>query len=217
VILAPSELLLDRFSTHRRDAIAPSYCSVCESFEHFERLEQIDIVFTGTQSHLVDLEAVAEALLRLCRRYRQVRLTTFLGASAPRALRSLANIANRAPLAWPAYRRLMASVRFHIALAPFLPIPTNQCRSHNKIHDHAAFGAAGLYGNIRPYRAAVSHGRDGLVLEAEPDLWFDRLARLVEEPQRAASLARHGAALSRRLGDPARLRSFWLDRLDLRT
>jgi hypothetical protein len=109
----------------------------------------------------------------------------------------------------------MASARFHIALAPFRRTATNECRSHNKLHDHAAFGAAGLYGDILPYRETVSHGTDGLLLPPDPEAWLEALRRLVEDPASSLELAEAGAGLSGRIGNPKMLRDFWCERLDL--
>lgn len=215
LILAPSPLLLARFPDHRTGTIAPSHGSICENFDHFDATSPVSLVFTGTRSHGGDLEAIAPALERLCRSHPHVRLTTFLGSATPAPLRRLENVVNRSALPWPSYRRFMANNRFHVALAPFRRTPTNECRSHNKLHDHAAFGAAGLYGDIRPYRETVSHGHDGLLLPPEPEAWSEALARLVHDPAAARRLAEAGGALSRRIGNPGTLRAFWCDQLRL--
>ena len=217
VIVAPNELLLERFQDHATALLEPSYCAVCDDFSHFDDRHRLRIVFTGTRSHLDDVEAIAPALVGLCDASPQVELTTFLGRSAPAALRQHQNIFHREPLGWPAYRELLASARFHLALAPFRPVPTNECRSHNKIHDHAAFGAAGLYGDIHPYRRTVSHGRNGLLLAMRAELWLESLSALIANPALARQLAERGAQLSRTIGSPAKLRAFWCEALALPT
>lgn len=214
-ILAPNPLLLARFPNHDTGLIQPSHCTVCDDFAHFEEGATLRLLFTGSRSHAGDLEAIAPALERLCKRHPEIEITTFLGPAAPAPLRRLHSIVNRAALPWASYREVMATERFHVALAPFRRIPTNECRSHNKVHDHAAFGAAGLYGDILPYRETVSHGRDGLLLAPEPEAWLDALARLVRDPAPARRLAEAGAGLSRRIGDPARLRAFWREQFGL--
>jgi hypothetical protein len=214
VVLAPNELLLERFRRHTTGLLHPSYCAICDDFSHFEHASPLRIVFTGTRSHLCDLQAIAPALARLCGADRQVELATFLGRWAPPDLRGR-NIVHLAPLGWTQYRELLGSARFHVALAPFRAVPTNECRSHNKIHDHAAFGAAGLYGDITPYSRTVSHGSNGLLLAAEAGIWLEALLGLVADPQAARRLAEAGAALSREIGSPDRLRRFWCEVLGL--
>jgi hypothetical protein len=215
VVLAPSALLLTRFPGHDTGLVCPSYCTVCDGFEHFGEDPPVRLVFTGSRSHAGDLEAIAPALERLCTSCPHVELTTFLGSGAPASLRRLGNVVNRPALPWASYRRFMATARFHIALAPFRRTATNECRSHNKVHDHAAFGAAGLYGDILPYRGVVTHGRDGLLLPPEPQAWYDALAGLVEDRSSTQRLAEGGVDLSRRTGSPDQLRAFWCERLNL--
>lgn len=214
-VLAPNALLLSRFPDHDTDLIWPSHSSVCEGFDHFTDGSPLRLVFTGSRSHAGDLEAIAPALERLGRLHPHIELTTFLGSRAPASLRNSANVVNRSALPWAAYRAMMATARFHIALAPFRRTATNECRSHNKLHDHAAFGAAGLYGDILPYRETVSHDRDGLLLAHDCEAWFDALARLIDDPSSARRLAEAGVGLSERIGSPARLRAFWCERLAL--
>jgi len=216
VVLAPNALLLARFPDHETGLVLPSYCSLSDGFDHFGD-GPLRLVFTGSRSHAGDLEAIAPALERLCTASPQIELTTFLGAAVPPPLRRLGNVVNRPALPWPSYRRFMATARFHVALAPFRRTPTNECRSHNKVHDHAAFGAAGLYGDIVPYREIVSHGTDGLLLPPDPEAWFEALAALLDDRAATRRLAEAGGALSRRTGSPALLRTFWRERLNLET
>jgi len=215
VILAPNALLLARFGDHATGLIWPSHTSLCDNFGHFADGSPLRLVFTGSRSHAGDLDMIAPALQRLCSLYPDIELTTFLGSSAPASLQNRGNVVNRKALTWDAYKRLMATARFHIALAPFRRTATNECRSHNKLNDHAAFGAAGLYGDILPYREIVSHGGDGLLLPPDPDAWLDAIARLIEDSASAHRLAEAGAALSERIASPARLRDFWCQRLEL--
>ena len=216
VVLAPNALLLSRFPDHETGLVFPSHCSVSDGYAHFGDGPR-RLVFTGSRSHAGDLEVIAPALERLCTAFPQIELTTFLGSAAPPPLRRLANVVNRPALPWASYRRFMETARFHIALAPFRRTPTNECRSHNKVHDHAAFGAAGLYGDILPYREIVSDGADGLLLPPEPEAWFEALATLLDDPASTRRLAEAGGALSRRTGSPALLRTFWRQRLKLET
>jgi glycosyltransferase involved in cell wall biosynthesis len=214
VVLAPNALLLTRFPDHETGLVFPSYCSVSDGFAHFGD-GPLRLVFTGSRSHAGDLEVIAPALERLCISWPRIELTTFLGSAAPSPLRRLGNVVNRPALPWASYRRFMTIARFHIALAPLRRTPTNECRSHNKVHDHAAFGAAGLYGDILPYREIVSHGADGLLLPPAPEAWFEALATLIDDPASTRRLAEAGGALSRRTGSPALLRTFWRERLNL--
>lgn len=214
-IVAPSQLILDAFPAHPTQLVSPSYTAVRQQFGHFAAMERASVVFTGTRSHLADLQAVMPAITRFCAGFPNASFTTFLGRHAPPPLQALANVTNHAAMSWPDYRLFLARSSYHIALAPFRPTPLNQCRSHNKIHDHAALGAVGVYGDIGPYREAITHGTDGLLLPSDERLWFEALAGLMADPPRARRLAERGAILSRQLGDPGAQRAFWLNLLGL--
>lgn len=217
VVLAPNQLILDTFPDHGTLLLHPSLNAVRQQFDHFGAGNRINLVFSGTRSHLADLEVVAPAIEQLCARFPNVSFTAFLGRDLPGNLRALPNVLSRPAMPWPRFRQHLASASYHIAIAPFRRVPVNECRSHNKVHDHAALGAAGLYGDIRPYREAVTHGEDGLLLPSDPAIWFEHLNTIVSDPRLARRLAENGAALSQRIGDPSALRSFWLERLSLPT
>jgi len=48
-------------------------------------------------------------------------------------------------MSWEKYRAFVACHRFHIAIAPALDTAFNRSRSLSRLHDHAAYGAAGLF------------------------------------------------------------------------
>ena len=144
-----------------------------------------------------------------------IRLTSFLGKQAPDSLKGLKNARHREQKSWAAYRRFMAKSRFHLALAPYRETPFNRARSCNKILDHAAYGAAGLYSARPPLADYVTNGADGLLLADEPQQWTRAIEELLAAPDEMQRLARAGAQLAQKLGEPARAKAFWLNLLGL--
>lgn len=65
-----------------------------------------------------------------------------------------------------------------IGLAPLLPSEYNRCRSDVKFLEYAAYGVAGIYADLEPYRGTVRHGETGLLYRDGADLLrcLDRLA-----------------------------------------
>lgn len=213
--LAPSERIL-RDGGRGGTLLQPAWVvPPAPDLSHFERAGRVRIVFPGSRSHRADLEFVAPLLAALARRRPAVEITTFLGRHAPEALRRLDNVRHRRPLAWPAFRRVLAAERFHLALVPLRDSRFNRSRSISKLYDVAAFGAAGLYSDGEPYRLAVRHGVDGRLLPNDPDAWEAALEALCADPAAAKSLAAGGRERALELGDPGRLRAFWLARLGL--
>lgn len=102
-----------------------------------------------------------------------------------------------------------------MALAPYRDTPFNRARSCNKILDHAAFGAAGLYSARPPLAGYVKDGAEGLLLGDEPQQWINAIEELLAATDVMRNLAGAGAQLAQKLGAPARSRAFWLNLLQL--
>lgn len=215
VVLAPNRRLLAAFAGCETALLEPAHGPLCDDFSHFDRMRPLRLVFAGTRSHAGDLADVAAGVARFLDEHPSARLTTFLGHSAPAPLARHRLVENRPALDWPQFKAVMAGERFHLALAPFAFTPANNARSANKVNDHAAFGAAGLYGRIPPYIDRITHGRDGMLIDHTPEAWHEALGGLAANPHRTRAIAEAGLALARRHGDPARLRRFWMERLGI--
>ncbi len=174
-----------------------------------------NIIAAGTRAHTRDIGHIARGLAQLLRENPDIRLTTLLGDDAPQILRDLPNATHLAPLSWPEYCAFAAANRFHAGLAPGLDTRFNRARSQSKIHDHAGFGAAGLYSARPPFKSAVRAERNGLLLADEPSAWLVALRRLASDRALTANLAKGGQELSAKLGSGARVRAFWTGALDL--
>ncbi len=216
VVLAPSQAILDAFRPLRGERVSPCALALATCFdEDFWRRSPLKLAFFGTRSHAASLDflrAVAEGLLKTVP---AARLTLFFGRHAPRALRRLPNVDNRAPLAWPAFRALLSRERFHLGLAPIPDTPFARARSFTKLLDHAACGATGLYSDAPPFAEVLSGEGGGVLLPWRAGAWVETIAALDADRGRALALAKTGVALAARVGDRARLREFWAGRLDL--
>ena len=215
LIVAPNQRLFAAFGSKAGLLIEPAHGPLNDNLGHFASLKPLRLVFAGTRSHVADLAAVATGIATFLDGHPQARLVTFLERHCPPPLDSHPQVENRAALDWPRYQQVLTTERFHLALAPFLPVAANEARSANKVNDHAAFGAAGLYGRIAPYRDRITHGADGLLVGDGPQDWLAALSELASQPHRMQAIARSGLALARKLGDPARQRRFWLQHLGL--
>jgi hypothetical protein len=116
-------------------------------------------------------------------------------------------------LDWPGYRAFIAKNRFHAAIAPALDTPFNRARSVTRLHDNAAFGAAGLYSRQPPFHDVVGTG--GFLVENNVEAWQAALETVITDRALTRGIASEGQALSRRLGDPALVRNFWIRELGL--
>lgn len=211
-VVAPSENILKSFHRKRAFHLHPAQCHVAGGLTHHDRNGPFDVVFAATRSHLQDLNHIAPALAQALRERPEMRLTTFLNGHAPRCLR-LPNAIHLPWMEWSRYRAFVAENRFHAAIAPALDTHFNRARSISKVHDHAAFGAAGIYSHQPPFDQIVTHDTSGLLLSNDPDHWRVTLHDLVERRDKTLNIAGGGQALSRSLGDMLRVRNFWVTEL----
>lgn len=214
-VVAPSENILASYGRKRAVQLHPAQCHQAGALVHHNVPRPFDVVFAATRSHLQDLAHIAPALADVLHRRPDVRLTTFLNGHAPRSLRLMPNAIHLPMMDWSRYRAFVAENRFHLAIAPALDTPFNRARSISKLHDHAAFGAAGLYSRQEPFDRIVIDGKSGLLLSNDPGEWRNAILDLAGHRDRTLKLAAGGQVLSQTLGDMRRVRNFWLRELGL--
>ena len=208
-VVAPSEPILQSYRRHHSLRLDPVQCHAVAALDHHGGAGRLDIVFAATRSHIEDLEFCAPAVAGFLARRPDAHLTTFLNGHAPASLRNLSNVTHLSPMGWEKYRAFVASHRFHIAIAPALDTAFNRSRSLSRLHDHAAYGAAGLFSAQAPFAGTVADGTSGRLLPNDPEAWQAALFDLAGNRDAARRLAAGGQHLSAALGDHGRVRSFW--------
>lgn len=214
-VVAPSEEILAPFKHKVCLRLDPAQCHGTGGLAHHRRPRGLDIVVAATRSHLQDVTFIADMVADFLKARPDARLTTFLNGHAPRVLRNLPNAEHLPMLGWERYRAFVAEHRFHVALAPALDTAFNRARSYSRVHDHAAYGAAGLYSQQPPFSGVVTHDQSGLLLRNEPLRWREALQQLADRRDVAERLAAGGQNLSRRIGSRMRVQNFWLRELEL--
>ena len=213
-VVAPSERILAAYRRKRALRLDPAQCHEAAALNHHNRSRHFDVVFAATRSHLQDLNHMAPALAEFLAVRPEARLTTFLNGHAPSSLKNLANAIHMPMMEWSRYRGFVAENRFHAAIAPALDTAFNRARSISRLHDHAAFGAAGVYSRQPPFAGIVAHGQSGLLLSNHPAEWRDALIQLAQSRDLTHGLAAGGQILSQTLGDMRRVLNFWLKELN---
>lgn len=211
-IVSPSPTIMEQYGNFHAHFLGPSMLSEPEDMSHHDYDKQFRIVFLGTRSHLQDLNLItAELADFLKNRKYSARLDTFLGKWAPPALKNLKNAHHYAPSGWMHFRRILASQRWHLALAPMRPTPTNRGRSWNKLLDHAAVGAATLHsaGACPMLDLATGGGKHGLPVDSVPGRWREILEWLASDRAMTKRLAEAGLHRARKIGNPQDTRLFW--------
>jgi hypothetical protein len=214
-VVSPAEEVLRHFPDKICLKLDPAQCHEVASLEHFDRDMPVSMVFAASRSHLSDLEMIEPALVALLHKNPLLNLTMFMGQHAPGSLQRLSNVRNFAPMPWDAYRQFVRSNRFHIGIAPSRDTAFNQSRSISRFHDHAAYGATGVYSNQAPFSTLVAHEKTGILVNNDPGSWYGTLSDLVRRVNDVRHIAHEAAMTSLLLGDSSRTAMFWRQQLSI--
>ncbi|MHB1682043.1 MAG: class I SAM-dependent methyltransferase [Bacilli bacterium] len=141
------------------------------------------IGYMGTPTHDADFGLILPALERVAAGFPNVRLEIIGALGDPDILSTLPieSVIIEPPsriysefISW-----FTGTVRWDIGLAPLRETYFNAAKSDIKFLDYGALGLAGLYSDVDAYRGSVQNGRSGLLVENNPDAWYDGLRRLV--------------------------------------
>ena len=211
-IVAPSISILEKYVRKELHFLGPSMLWKPKDLSHHDREETFRIVFLGTRSHLQDLDMIAAEISDFLKsRKKSVQFDTFLGKWAPPRLKGLQNVRHYSPSGWQHFRQILASHRWHLAIAPMRFTLTNRGRSWNKLLDHASIGAATLHsaGACPMLDLAIGNGRYGFPVEGPPARWREMLEWLVTDRATVKCMARAGLRRAQEIGKPADTRLFW--------
>ncbi|HQF56728.1 MAG TPA: glycosyltransferase, partial [Fibrobacteria bacterium] len=167
--------------------------------------DKLLVAYAGTATHTADLLLVEEVLERLARVHGDKLDFVFLGCVTPR----LTNLPGARLVEftddYAAYARNLANLGIDIALAPLRDHPFNRAKSAIKWLEYSACRASGVYADLPAYRDVVRDGENGFLAGASPEEWFERLDRLVRDPElrRKMSDTAHDEAWSLHALDPA--------------
>ncbi len=215
LLISPSEKILEHAGGKSTALVHPGLIGAPSPLAHYQDGSQrVEMIFSGTRSHLADLEMIAEDLRRLLVNFPQLHLTTVLGRHSPRSLRCR-NAIHLPPMSWPRYKGFLLKRHFHIALVPAINSAFNRSRSISRLLDNAYFGAAGLYSNQAPFANFLDHDVNGLLVDTGNGSWYETIVNLIKDRDQILKLASEGQSRAREIGNTARLREFWLKTLTL--
>lgn len=83
-------------------------------------------------------------------------------------------------------------VRWDIAISPLQATPFNRYKSDIKYLDYCAIGTAGVYTRITAYLDSVQDRVTGMLVDNQPDMWYQVLEELIENKSLRRSIAREG-------------------------
>ena len=141
------------------------------------------IGFSGTVTHARDLKKIGEALFRVADRYGDKVAFSFMGLSASEfsSLPGFRFLDFERDYA--SYGKALSSSGIDIALVPLQDNRFNRCKSNIKWLEYSACGIAGVYADLPPYNTSIRHGVSGVLVDDDPDKWFQAICLLIDHPE----------------------------------
>jgi len=153
---------------------------------------RLQLAYLGTSVHEAEFAWLLPLLEELQRRQSHTHVELFGDLAINRRFRGLPRVRILHPMAWDNFLAETGHGRIDILLCPLLSSPFNAARAAVKLIDAARSGAVGLYSDRSPYREAVEHGVDGLLLDDEAQTWLAAIERLIQQPKERQRLAEAG-------------------------
>ncbi|MBS8262804.1 hypothetical protein DYI23_21485 [Roseibium polysiphoniae] len=208
-VVAPSQQILARLPNLPGINMQPAHLSPSGDLSHFVNPDRIKMVFLGTSTHGTDFKKVAPGVDAALKANPRLHLTTLLGKRGEDLIPSGPQVTHMGDIFFPRFQRWLSAQRFHIGLAPYEPNPVNDGRSNLKFHQHALVGAAGLYTRTTPFLECVEEGRNGLILEHEPEAWEKGVEQLTEALPKCQDIASNTIEKCLSIGSPEEAVGGW--------
>jgi hypothetical protein len=81
-------------------------------------------------------------------------------------------------------------IHWDIALSPLRITPFNRYKSDIKFLDYCAIGAAGVFSRIAAYQSSVQDRATGILVDNQPELWFQAIDELIRNELFRMAIAR---------------------------
>jgi len=145
----------------------------------------VNIAYHATWSHKKEMQWLAPILAKIQKQFSSTQITIFGDQRAKPIFQNIPRLTLHQPLEWAEYLHYTQSQTVDIGLAPLLLTSFNFGRSPTKFFDYSRTQAVGIYSTGPVYERVVSHEVNGLLVENDPEKWFEKIALLIEnEPMR---------------------------------
>lgn len=153
-----------------------------------ESSAQTVIAYMGSPTHGQDLELVEDVLFKIRDKFGPSVAFTFWGCAGTR-LAQLGRVISFDDR-YVSFLKTLGQVHFDIGLAPLVDNAFNRCKSNIKWLEYSAYGRAGVYSDLEPYRDSVEHGKTGMLAGNDPREWFNALEFLITHPAERKAMGR---------------------------
>jgi glycosyltransferase involved in cell wall biosynthesis len=133
----------------------------------------------GSEEYGKRLMEIAQTLIALKQKWGEKIHFEFFGMKPAVAAVLNATVLPQAP--YEEYEKKLLERRWDIGLCRLADSRFDNCKYVNKYMEYGRLGIAGVYSAIPLYRDFVENEKTGLLVENEPDAWFEAVERMIED------------------------------------
>lgn len=191
LVTVTTEALRERIASYNPNTVTiPNFIDESAIAQPFSAVssDQTIIAYMGSPTHGQDLELVEDVLFKIRDKFGPAVAFNFWGCAGTR----LAQLGRVIPFddSYASFLKTLGKVHFDIGLAPLADNAFNRCKSNIKWLEYSAYGRAGVYSDLEPYRDSVEHGKTGMFAGNDPREWFDALEFLITHPAERKAMGR---------------------------
>jgi len=152
-------------------------------------IEDINICWFGSSSHVGDFDIVGEVLKEIALKYDKVNV--HIGGDLQTYINLQVKDDKKTFHHWQPFDIYPFQYsQFQIAVAPILEHPFNRARSPLKYYEYGCSNLAGVYDRLDPYELEVEDRKCGILVKGR-DQWFDAICELIENEDLRANIAKN--------------------------
>jgi len=152
-------------------------------------VENINICWFGSSSHVGDFDIVGEVLGEIALRYENVLI--HIGGDIQTFINLKVDETKKIYHHWLPFDVYPFQYSdFQIAVAPILDLPFNRARSALKYYEYGCSNLAGVYDRLDPYELEVENGKCGILAKGKEE-WFSAICMLIENEDLRANIAKN--------------------------
>jgi len=174
--------------------------------------DKIVIGWSGSPTHLRDLEQVTGALIQICKRNKDVLVV--MGACTTNEI--LDNLSKEQmllvePVPIYKYHHLLASMKWDIGVCPIEDSEFNKSKSNLKFVEFSVNKYACVCSAVENYRKAVIPLENGLLANNTTDSWVDKLTQLIRNEELRKTISENAYNYVRENFNIVKNVNLWLD------
>lgn len=145
--------------------------------------DPVKILYAANPNHVGFFNHfIMPVMPKLAERYAGKISMTFMGVKPELSqFEDLVDIVYWSTMPLEEYRQKVQVGDYDIGLSPLLSNDFTKCKYFNKFIEYTMAGVVGVYSNTEPYTYIVEDGKNGFLVDDDPEDWYECLCRVIDD------------------------------------